>query len=223
MGLVMSRLLWCRLRRSFCIFRHHLTSPDTSAFGLITRSSEDQLQDRDGSARILPCSAWEGSWEEPPGRSSKHAVTWVFAVRSGPLTSTRGNRTAPFVAMSSLVAPEVPRSRRRWSWPGSHVPVGRRLSRHPAWNRRGNWGSWECSPLPRWSHSSVSGTVDETGNPPAGRRECWHLARPGGAHHEHRRRQRRLHLRGLRLEPPLDAESRDRTLEPHPPKTEQDS
>ena len=68
--------------------RHILIRADAAPGGLITRSSEDQLQDRDRSARILPCSAWERSWEEAPGRSSKHTVTWVFAVRSGPLTST---------------------------------------------------------------------------------------------------------------------------------------
>ena len=41
---------------------------DTEPARLTTRGSEDQLHDHDGSARILPCSAWEGSWEEPPSQ-----------------------------------------------------------------------------------------------------------------------------------------------------------
>ncbi len=36
-----------------------------------------------------PCRAWEGTWEELPIRSTKYAMTWGFATRSGPLTSTQ--------------------------------------------------------------------------------------------------------------------------------------
>ena len=35
---------------------------------LKTRRSADQPQDHGGSARILPHSAWERSWEEPPSQ-----------------------------------------------------------------------------------------------------------------------------------------------------------
>ena len=48
----------------------------TVSVRLITRSSEDELLDYDGSARILPCNAWEGSWEKRPTRPKKYAVTW---------------------------------------------------------------------------------------------------------------------------------------------------
>ena len=51
--------------------RHTLIRADAAPSRLMTRSSEDQLLDYDGSARILPCSAWEGSWEEPPSQPSK--------------------------------------------------------------------------------------------------------------------------------------------------------
>ena len=37
--------------------------------------------------RILPCSAWEGSWDEPLIQLTKYTLTWVFATGSGPLAS----------------------------------------------------------------------------------------------------------------------------------------
>ena len=50
--------------------------------------------------------AWVSAWEQSLDRSNRHALTWVFAVRPGPLTSTRGNRTDLVVPMRCYNGPE---------------------------------------------------------------------------------------------------------------------
>ena len=66
---------------------HILIRADTAPGGLTVLGSEDQLHDHAGSARILACGAWEGSWEESLSQPSKYTLTWVLSTDSGPLAS----------------------------------------------------------------------------------------------------------------------------------------
>ena len=62
--------------------------------------------------------AWECSWEQSLDRPTKHTLTWVFAGRSGPLTTAKRNTPANYGSPSAA------------SWPATNSQYQPRRPRH---------------------------------------------------------------------------------------------